>query len=396
MKSFCWLIGSMVLAAVGLVLGSPSAAQELFRDEMVDDTNWGVNASSIDTTAMFNWNYSIDGLPEAPNSRGGDAATRGLLLEANLGSETSQFLTVYPLGQNFTGSHQLRFDAWMNYDVQESVQGNQNGTTEFLGGGVGYDNATADVASGAQAITTGDGDSASDWRAFKSPPQFFIDAADMVAGSHNSSDPYYSDFFPGVVPPGAQGQPDLEGNSGVPGFQWITWEFTAINDNGRNDVIVTVEKPTGERLPIVEIDCNDTSDGSSGCATEGNISLFYADFFTSVTPNPQWTFGIIDNVEVSVFENPVLSGDYNENGVVDAADYTVWRDLLGQEVDLPNETQTPGMVTQEDYDEWVAQFGMTGGAASGTLSNSGVPEPSSALLMAFVVVAGLPRRRAVA
>ena len=26
----------------------------------------------------------------------------------------------------------------------------------------------------------------------------------------------------------------------------------------------------------------------------------------------------------------ILDGDYNANGVVDAADYTVWRDSLGQ------------------------------------------------------------------
>ena len=40
--------------------------------------------------------------------------------------------------------------------------------------------------------------------------------------------------------------------------------------------------------------------------------------------------------------NPVTSiGDYNDNGIVDAADYTVWRDHLGQSFALSNEEPMP-------------------------------------------------------
>src|SRR5262249_16806154 len=35
---------------------------------------------------------------------------------------------------------------------------------------------------------------------------------------------------------------------------------------------------------------------------------------------------------LSVSVNPLSEGDYNHNGVVDAADYTVWRDHLGANV----------------------------------------------------------------
>ena len=59
--------------------------------------------------------------------------------------------------------------------------------------------------------------------------------------------------------------------------------------------------------------------------------------------------------------NASADGDYNDDSVVDAADYTVWRDNLGQDVTLPNDP-TPGMVTAEDYDVWRANFGATGGA----------------------------------
>lgn len=52
------------------------------------------------------------------------------------------------------------------------------------------------------------------------------------------------------------------------------------------------------------------------------------------------------------------NGDYNDNGVVDAADYTIWRDNFGSSVSLPNDP-TPGSVDQGDYDVWRSNFGGT-------------------------------------
>ena len=63
-----------------------------------------------------------------------------------------------------------------------------------------------------------------------------------------------------------------------------------------------------------------------------------------------------------------LAGDYNQNGVVDAADYAVWRDHFGQTFTLAGEnptTATPGLVDQEDYDFWRARFGLIAGSGSG-------------------------------
>jgi len=57
--------------------------------------------------------------------------------------------------------------------------------------------------------------------------------------------------------------------------------------------------------------------------------------------------------------SPPIEGDYNEDGSVDAADYTVWRNLQGQEVQLANEGEdaSPGRVDQEDYGVWKSNFG---------------------------------------
>jgi hypothetical protein len=78
---------------------------------------------------------------------------------------------------------------------------------------------------------------------------------------------------------------------------------------------------------------------------------------------------------------PPLPGDYNDNGVVDAADYVVWRDHLDTNFQLPNEVSgiTPGQVTNDDYLEWKARFGNTLAAlATGShIAPSSVPEPAS-------------------
>ena len=84
-------------------------------------------------------------------------------------------------------------------------------------------------------------------------------------------------------------------------------------------------------------------------------------------------------------------GDYNENGVVDAADYTVWKDNWATGFALPNDA-TPGSVTFEDYDVWKANFGNV--AATGSSSGSGaVPEPGSLTLLFLAVIGTVFCRR---
>lgn len=89
-----------------------------------------------------------------------------------------------------------------------------------------------------------------------------------------------------------------------------------------------------------------------------------------------------------------VPGDYNNDGVVDAADYTVWRDRLGQVFPLPNEVSgiTPGTVTQEDYTAWKARFGNTPGSTA-IVAGYAVPEPASAATGMLAVIACVFMRR---
>ena len=85
-----------------------------------------------------------------------------------------------------------------------------------------------------------------------------------------------------------------------------------------------------------------------------------------------------------------VSGDYNNNGVVDAADYVLWRNGGP----LQNESDSPGSVTQGDYTYWRSRFGATTGAAAGVAA--AIPEPATSLLLGvFSVFASVrdPRRK---
>lgn len=82
-----------------------------------------------------------------------------------------------------------------------------------------------------------------------------------------------------------------------------------------------------------------------------------------------------------------LDGDFNDDGIVDAADYTVWRDNLGGNSSALNGNGSgAATVVQADYDLWKTNFGSTalGGAIGGA-----VPEPATLWVALGGCLAGL-------
>jgi hypothetical protein len=114
---------------------------------------------------------------------------------------------------------------------------------------------------------------------------------------------------------------------------------------------------------------------------DGTIDFtgFYGDY--EITIDGQ-TFGLSlvkGTTDYSLVVGPVLPGDYNGDGVVDAADYTVWRDAMASgATSLVNEGDSPGVIDEADYLVWKAHIGETAPSGAGALA--AVPEPASLVL----------------
>ncbi|MEN0110439.1 MAG: hypothetical protein AAF805_06910 [Planctomycetota bacterium] len=89
-----------------------------------------------------------------------------------------------------------------------------------------------------------------------------------------------------------------------------------------------------------------------------------------------------------------LEGDYNGDGAVDAADYTVWRDnegATGLAAWSPGDGDGDGDLDPDDYQAWRDQYGMTlDDLATSPASSTTIPEPASLLLV--IAAASLARR----
>ena len=102
---------------------------------------------------------------------------------------------------------------------------------------------------------------------------------------------------------------------------------------------------------------------------------------SSVTLLPPAGFVTGSNL-TSLTLTAILQGDYNENGVVDAADYTLWRDHLGAPAGtLPNDVDG-GIIGSAQYNTWKTNFGAASGAGSDGSDIQTVPEPAMAALVA--------------
>jgi hypothetical protein len=117
-------------------------------------------------------------------------------------------------------------------------------------------------------------------------------------------------------------------------------------------------------------------------ATGFNAALFTPLTSRALTLAANQGLALVAGPGTGPIAGPGLTGDFNGNGFVDAADYVLWRD--GRP--LQNEGGiTPGTATPEDFQTWRANFGKStpGSAAAGA-----VPEASTLLTGAIAVLLG--------
>lgn len=95
--------------------------------------------------------------------------------------------------------------------------------------------------------------------------------------------------------------------------------------------------------------------------------------------------GAFYTIEPTYVTSASVPGDYNQDGTVNAADYTIWRDTLGSTSDLrangDNTGASANKIDLADYAFWKAHFGEHNGSGAGGLASDVVPEPASVLLL---------------
>ena len=102
----------------------------------------------------------------------------------------------------------------------------------------------------------------------------------------------------------------------------------------------------------------------------------------------------IDIGATNVVLSVVATGDYSGNGIVDAADYSVWRNMLGATgAGLAADGNGDEVVNAADYDFWRSRFGNVI-AGSANTATAGVPEPGTTeigLIAAFLALLSMRR-----
>ena len=80
------------------------------------------------------------------------------------------------------------------------------------------------------------------------------------------------------------------------------------------------------------------------------------------------------------------AGDYNQDGIVNSADYTIWRDTFGSAVASGTgaDGNGNGTVDSGDYTIWKSFFGRSVGGSGSSSVSGGVPEPA---ILGMVAVA---------
>jgi hypothetical protein len=183
---------------------------------------------------------------------------------------------------------------------------------------------------------------------------------------------------------------DGNGTANVGDFGGDEYHFSVALNQFNETSMTTISIPFTDPTLVTREQAQEFATPGDNLLT--NFNLYYLGMLT------EQDAGLVDleieYVRVMLPTAPGLIGDYNDDGNVDAADYTVWRNNVGQPgstLENRDPDNGTGVVGPDDYDSWKSNFGAGGG---GSLAGN-VPEPSALglVLMAMgLLAAARPRK----
>lgn len=201
---------------------------------------------------------------------------------------------------------------------------------------------------------------------------------------------------------GANENPKEFLRGGTPSNQWTSHEIYSVDGIWTYVIDGTM---------VLQVDPTLAGDGTQSVSTNGTFALGFLDGFSSFNDTPEGSnFVIYDNIVLDTataldvpdmtqflidngyIPNPVVAlvGDYNADGSVDSADYTIWADNFSSTVNLAADGNGDGVVDSADYTLWADNFGNSAALSSGAFP---IPEPSAGLILAGLGLIAARRRR---
>jgi hypothetical protein len=187
-------------------------------------------------------------------------------------------------------------------------------------------------------------------------------------------DMFFVNVTPGFTPLGANSAAGLA-NIGRNGIAVFVGSGLLSFQNGLDVAASVVAHEIGHNLDLIH-----TPDGSANLMAGSNGTSQQLD-------SDQISTALSDTSFPQPFA-PQLTGDYNHSGVVDAADYTIWRNTLNSTTNLAADGNKSGKIDQGDNTVWKSNFGRTSSGSAG--GSTAVPEPATwigCLWLAIVLVA---------
>lgn len=395
-----------LIAAVAAVALSPVAIPSALAQTVLFQDAFTTAASAANYTAVTSgqtavthaFDYSGLGIPTAPSS--GDATTFGLKLEANMSAGAIAAVTLHTVTQ-FTGDYTVKFDMWINANGPLSTS---VGSTQMLTAGVGG-NAVAvngstsssvpQTGSGGWTAVTGEGGAAVDFRMVKGAADQGVAtnqfAAGTAAAARDGANAYYAQFTPiniaDLPVQGANngGSPAQTGSTpaGSVGFAWRAVELRVDANAGTGGAPAMEWYIDGLRIGTLDA-------GASGAfVAAGSATIGYWDPFASISSDPTYSFGLVDNLRV-LEAAPTTDADFDNDSDVDGADFLTWQQGLGVgTTNAQGDANASNTVDAADLVAWSAAFGPPALPAVGA-----VPEPAAfASLSCCVMALAAARRR---